>query len=635
MKQLLNYTTLLAILLLGITTAMACSTGEAVEENTQPKTDEDNKVKNKWEDATYMAKFVTQKQAVILDLTARNGEDETSIRNLYSAKYIFEVAGIVGSTTSSLDDALSNSDFILLSSTVNDNTFTGDELTKIQTWIKNGGTIIAPAVSGSSAAALFGVSVGAKAKTRNTLRWNTTSGANELQYFDEAEEKEMCIGNIYTYSYSITSAGTALASFDDGTAAVVKSSCGDGNAYTFPFQWCDLIQRAQLNKSSSASRVYNNGFEPTADCAPLFVRQAYTLSHPPVAAWKHTIPAGQESVFIPTHDIDSTTGYDSLFYMARYETEVGVKGHYNITTKYFRDKISKAYYIDRTKDTVKQELVGKHTIGSHSVGHFPDMNNDSRFPMGSFSITKDEYNPYNDGTQTTGGYTYAEVAISKSLLEQDFGIEVNSFRSGHLCMNKQIDEAMQHAGIDYASCWTAAGLMSEFPFMERTGLSYEGDEAVLEMPMHTSDVSFPDKVKIDITNYKERADIWLTVANKLRGNYAPCIILIHPNREWKMLAEKHLIDNLDRTRTGLYNFIDYGDFWTNRRAFTYTLAVNSDDGNVLITVPTSAFETAHDLGIVITGNAALTADNIRVVDENRNYRSFTLKKLGDAVCIVF
>lgn len=632
MKRLFYYISLFAALLLGITTATACSTGETVEDSNEVKPDEP--VLDKWEDATYMAQFVKQKQAVILDLTARNGEEETSIRNLYSSKYIFEVAGIVGSTTTNLDDALNNSDFILLSSIVADNTFTEDELTKIQTWVNGGGTIVAPAVSGSSAATLFGTSAGVKNNSRSMLKWNTTSGAAELNYFDETEEKEMRIGSINTYAYSSTGSSTVLASFDDGTAAVVKRTVGNGTAYTFPFLWRDLIQRAQLNKNTTAHRVSNNGFEPTADCAPLFVRQAYTLCHP-IAAWTHTVPAGQESVFIPTHDIDSTTGYDSLFYMARYETEIGVKGHYNLTTKYFRDKISKAYYIDRTKDTIRQELVGKHTIGSHSVGHFPDMDNNSRFPMGSFSITQEEYNPYNDGKTTTDGYTYAEVAISKNLLEQDFGIKVNSFRSGHLCMNKYLAEAMQRAGIDYSSCWTAAPLLSEFPFMERTGQVYHGDEAVLEMPLHTSDVTFPDGVKIDDANYKERADIWLTVANKLRGNYAPCIMLIHPNRKWKMLAEKHFVDNLDRTRTGLYNFIDFGDFWTKRRTFTYSLSVNSSDGCVLLTVPASALSTAKDLGVVITGKPSLTTDDIRVVDESGNQHSFTLKKLGNAVCVVF
>lgn len=632
MKQIFGYICLFVTLLWGMTTATACSTGETVEDKTDEKPNEEEV--DKWKDATYLAKFVKQKQAVILDLAARNGEDEDSTRNLYSAKYIYEVAGIVGTTTVNLDAALSNSDFILLSSEIKDNTFTEDELSKIQTWVNAGGTIIAPAITSSNAATLFGVGVGAKSRVRSLLRWNTTSGAGELNYFDETEEKEMNLGSITTYAYTTSGASTVLAQFDDGTSAVVKHTIGSGTAYTFPFQWRDLVQRAQLNRNTSAHRVSNNGFEPTADCAPLFVRQAYTLSHP-IAAWTHTIPGGQESVYIPTHDIDSTTGYDSLFYMARYETEIGVKGHYNLTTKYFRDNISKAFYIDRTKDTVRQELVGKHTIGSHSVGHFPDMDNSQRFPMGSFTIKKDEYSPKNDGTTTTGGYTYAEVAISKNLLEQDFGIKVNSFRSGHLCMNKYLAEAMQRAGIDYASCWTAAPLLSEFPFMERTDQAFHGEEAVLEMPLHTSYVTFPDGVKIDETNYKEKAAVWLTVANKLRGNYAPCIMLIHPNREWKMLAEKCFVDGLDKSRTGLYNFIDYGDFWTNRRTFTYSLSVNSDDGCVLLTIPKSTLDAAKDQGIVITGNSALTANDIRVVDESGNQHTFTLKKLGDAVCVVF
>lgn len=634
MRIITHYAFLATFMFVGIVSTVACSTNSTVEEITPSIPDSGGEEEtDKWADAKFLAKFTENKTAVLLDLTARNGETETETRNLYSAQYLYEVAGFVFTTTTDLETALNGSDFLLLSSVIKDDTFTAAELERLRSWVSNGGTVVAPAVSSAAAGSLFGVSTEGKSKSRNMLNWASNNDYKELAYFDEPEETTMSIGYISTYPYTASNGTDVLATFNDGTAAVVRNTVGKGTTYAFPFLWRDLIQRSQLNKDSSGSRYYNNGFEPTADCASLFVRQAYAQSHA-VAAWKHTIPAGYESVFIPTHDIDSTTGYDSLYYMARYETEIGVKGHYNLTTKYFRDYVGRAYYDDKSKKQVEEELLGKHTIGSHSVGHFPDMSKDSRFPLGGLNITKEGYNPYYDGTSTTGGYTYAEVAISKSLLEQDFGIKVNSFRSGHLCMNSYIDEAMKLAGIDYASCWTAAGLMSEFPFMERIGINWDGDEAVLQMPMHTSDVSFDDDIKISEDNYTERAAIWVDVAEKLRGNYAPCIILIHPNREWKMLAEKYLVEHLDRSRTGLYNFIDYGDFWTNRRSFTFTTAVNSEDGSVLLTVRKANLADTHDMCIMLTGGKTLSEDNIRVVDEDGNYHTFTLKTIGDNVCVV-
>jgi len=495
-------------------------------------------------------------------------------------------------------------------------------------------------VNSTSLTDIFGLSASSHDKSRNVITWASSDTYKELSYFDEDEEREMLIGkdsngsnSMNTYLYTLGDSCDVLATYNDGNAAVVRHAKGKGRVYAFSFKWRDLIQRSQLNKDFSANRMYNNGFEATADCAPLLVRQAYTLSHE-TSAWKHTIPDGWESVFIPTHDVDSRTAYDSLFYISRYETEVGVKGHFNLTTKYFRDSRGQNFYNDETIAEARTELLGKHTIGNHSVGHFPDMSKAERFPMGDFDITKENYNPYHENDTTHGAYTYAEVAVANGLLENDFGVEVNSFRSGHLCMNKYLDEAMQRAGIAYASCWTAADLLSEFPFMERIGHDWSGEEAVLQMPMHTSDVTFPDKVAISGSNFEERAAIWVDVAKKLQGNYAPCIILIHPNREWKMKAERYVVEHLDRDKVGLYNFIDYGDFWTNRRQLSFTTAVNSADGGVLITIPKDEAASSHGQGLVLTTGKQLEEKDIHVVDEDGTSYPFTLKTLGGSLCVV-
>lgn len=64
------------------------------------------------------------------------------------------------------------------------------------------------------------------------------------------------------------------------------------------------------------------------------------------------------------------------------------------------------------------------------------------------------------------------------------------------------------------------------------------------MPLHFSDVI--NNSPMDETHWHEKLDIWLKILNKLTGNYALALLLIHPNREWKILAEKLLVDRMDR-----------------------------------------------------------------------------------------
>ena len=99
------------------------------------------------------------------------------------------------------------------------------------------------------------------------------------------------------------------------------------------------------------------------------------------------------------------------------------------------------------------------TVGSHSIGHFPDFSKTERFPL--TVVTKDEYRPRHDKVTgvTAGGSTWTETALSKQILEADLGNKVRSFRSGHLCMNKNIPVALRDAGYEFSSCYSAGDLL--------------------------------------------------------------------------------------------------------------------------------------------------------------------------------
>jgi len=456
----------------------------------------------------------------------------------------------------------------------------------------------------------------------------------ELEYIDEDEERVTSLGrgntldgeSIKTYGYTLAAdtAAEVLAHFETGENAVIRRNIGHGRVYVFGFLWRDIIQRSQLNKDFAAQRNSSNAFEPSADVVPLFLRSAFARQQK-VCVWKFTIPDGYESLIIPTHDCDSRTAYDSMYYMSEYERDLKVKSHFFLTVHYFRDAgYLSAFYDDITKEKARQLLADGHTVGSHSVCHFPDFSQTERFPL--TVVTMDEYaavahhvaDSTEDGT-TTGGSTWAEVVLSKQIIEDDLQNTVRSFRTGHLCMNKNIPVAEQEAGYHFASCYGAGDVLSEFPFRERLGNDWSGEfNGVLQMPLHISDVISSSPISAD--NWMEKPAMWHAVQGKLQGNYAPAILLIHPNRKWKMEAEKLLVDMTDTNRVGLYNFEDFGDFWNRRRALQFDYSYDEERSlvKILLTEGESVEDLQHMAFAIDMDTDAASVSQVDVVDAAGN-----------------
>lgn len=501
---------------------------------------------------------------------------------LYSAEYMCDIAGYSYFTTDNLDQAISGASLLLLPAGLSSSTLTTDESERLTEWINAGGILVSPAPEKCPDSKrpilsnLYGLDLSVSPKTskmRYMINWRTEEeGMPELCYFDEPEEAATSIGNITSYAYPASEDGGAetMATFDDGYPAVVRNSVGEGKVYMAAINWRDVILRNQLNKDRSASRCYNNGFEPSADVWPLWLRQI-VASNNEVSVWKFTVPGGYTQLLIPTHDCDSRTAYDAMRYMADYETSICCRGHYFLTTHYFRDRdyhdtaYLSAFYDARSISQAKELINAGHTVGSHSVCHFPDFDDCRNMDI----VSREEYARRAtcvDG-KSTGASTWAEVVMSKQILEEDLGNQVISFRSGHLCNNPDIPEALGIGNYAFASTYTAGDLLSEFPFYVRKKNSWEGEiTGVLQMPLHISDVYNGDKPALNDDTWETHicVDQWESAMKRLHGNYASAIILIHPNREWKMQLEKKLVERLDAGETGFYNFEDYGNFWKTR-----------------------------------------------------------------------
>lgn len=601
----------------------------------EPEEPEPEKPEEKWEICTDDSVYF--KKVALLDLTIRNQEKEDGSengRNLYSAEHILAVAGMPYFITKDFEEALNEADMILLSSSVKNKTFTTEELDTLIGWTETGGVLVAPAclVSGTSTSRLFGVTSSTYSKARFFATWDDElMNEKELEYMDDPEEKDFSLGNeknaeaIKTYGYTLSS-GECMAHFNTGEPAVVRNKLGEGCAYTFGVLWRDVIQRPQLNKDFSAQRAYSNGFEPSADAFPLFVRSVYA-KYASVSVCKSTIPEGYSTVLIPTHDCDSQTAYDEMHYMSDYEKSLRLNGHYFLTTHYYRDpSYLSAFYSGKSIDASRQLIANKHTVGSHSIGHFPDFSKTERFPKEKH--TRESYKADHDINTgiTTGGSTWAEIALSKEILESDLKNQVKSFRSGHLTMNKLFPEVEEEAGYLYSSCYGAGDVMTCFPYWQRIGNEWTGRlSTVLEMPLHFSDVFNDDP--ISETNMKEKAEIWLKIMGKLSGNYAPSILLIHPNRKWKMEVQKILIESMDRSSYGLWNFENFGEFWKNRHNFQFRIGYVEDENKVIIRADRQDFDNNPHISFILDLKNELQLPQVILRDENSYSRPMRVKQL--------
>lgn len=583
----------------------------------------------------------------VLDVTKRNYESEGSgdwSRSLYSAMAMCNIAGYDYIVCPDIEEAMQEK-VILFSSCITSVTFSREEWDALDAWVKEGGVIVSPAFRSVSSGSkdvvegMFGIDSGksgTKANDRTLIVWNEAFFDDPvLEYIDEEHERATSIGNVKSFSLAVSDADV-LASFDNGIPAVSRKSHGKGAAYLVQVSWRDVIARNQLNKDQKSSREYNNGFEPSSDVWALFLR-SITASVSGVSVWKFTVPGGYTQLLVPTHDCDSRTAYDAMHYMADYEKSLGFSGHYFLTVHYFSDKVNfgHAYLSDFYNETTipkAADLIKEgHTVGSHSICHFPDFNKTRNTDV----VTREEYaqRATCKDDVSEGASTWAEVVLSKQILEQDLGNKVRSFRSGHLCVNPDIPAMLEEGEYSFQSCYTGGDLLSEFPFFGRFDNSWEGDLTdVLTIPLHISDVynNKEGNVPLNDDTWEEHPapDQWFAAMNKLHGNYANAVLLIHPNREWKMTLQKRLIDQLDLNEVGLYNFEEYGDFWLARHNADYSYSFDPQSGILTITSDTETLRKSKMTFAVEVNDADISGAVIRNSDGSEVLES-DLRKIAD------
>ncbi|MBA3680863.1 MAG: T9SS type A sorting domain-containing protein [Bacteroidetes bacterium] len=561
----------------------------------------------------------TNKRIVaLLDLTVKNAE--TSDAEIYSAKYILKTAGIPFIVTTDVNVA-KNYGLILGSSKFDISTFSTNEKDTLINYVNKGGVLIAASVRDPYFNSLFGISSNTNSNTHYTLKFNSFLNDPSFKWLNDTMEQTISLGKttftavINTRQYTVAGA-LALAVFDDNTTAITKRIYGIGTAFALGFSFRNLIITNQQNLDYSAQRFYSNGFEPTSDAVMLFVKGIY-LAHTPRAAWLHTSPYDSKTTLMITHDVDATTAYDTMHYYADYENSKGIKASYLFTTHYINDGLLSDFYNLNSIPKVQYVLNRGHVGGSHSVGHFPDFDNESTFPLGVLGNTPSNYIPYNSGTgSTVGGTVLGETEVSKNLLEQNFGINVKTFRAGYLCFHDKIVNALDTLGYTNSTTFSACDILTNFPYQQRKDRSYSGALTnVWEYPMTISD----DFTSAPITtiNYPQKVAIWLDVINRNMANNAPNNLLIHPTRRYKLTAQQDMLNALP---PGVFvtNVELFANYWRKRDLVSFTSKISND--SLIITVPAVQLPLDPTISFVIDKGQQLVS--IQAQDEFGNAITF-------------
>lgn len=535
------------------------------------------------------------KRLAILDLTEQNFE--TDKENLASVKQMADVAGIPFLITSSLKEALVE-DFVLLSSEINGQTLSANELTELKLWVSKGGILIAPFVSNFELFELFGIENSILDKNRYKLNWVDNNLFKELKWIDDPREKILQLADptyyrsIYTRGFSPTTA-SSMAYFEDNSTAVSLNYFLSGKAYAFGIEWKDVILRNLLDKDYKAQRAYSNDFEPASDVFMLLLRSIFTVNQE-IAVYKHTSPGESKSALLITHDVDSRTIIGIMPEFSDWEFSQGISTHYFVTTHYFKDANMSAYFEPANYTKIRQLIDQNHTIGSHSVGHFPDFSKGSVFPIGLPGNTQLNYQPYYDGISTIGGSVYGELEVSRDILNSEIQANVRSFRAGALEFNPRIIEVMEELQYNFNSTMNASNVLTNFPYFQRTDKAFSGKPStILEIPLTLTDMS--SDLKLEENTIEQVLSRWNSVIDKNSQNHAPTTLLISPNRSWKLMVEQNLLANMDKG-ISTYNFDDFGDFWLDRSDLDFDYSIKKDTVFIQLN---STVSPAADLSFII------------------------------------
>jgi hypothetical protein len=502
---------------------------------------------------------------------------------------------------------------VILYPSVDSHTFTQLQADQLTTFVRQGGFIFAQNVFWGGLQNLFGFRSFAPLRTRHHLAFSATNDA-VTKYLNRPEERETQLGSdhlpeiIWSNGYVPDAGAEVLAHFDDGSAALLTNSVGKGKVYLLGLSLLDVVLRNQNNRDYEAQRHYVNAFEPGADVWLLVLRawyEAYGRDWVRLA----TIPGGQRSALLLSHDVDWENSFAPGLDFARIEKANRAGSTFFVQTKYVDDANSKAFFFAPNLDILRQLKAAGSTVGSHSIIHSRGFN---KFELGSGHETYPSYQPHGLGFDTASGATvFGEVRVSKELLDGEIpGQDTIFFRAGHLRVPISLPEALERSGYQFDSSFTADDVLSNFPFALPRDLGFEEDSDIYEFPVTIEDEESPGFVK------RVPQALQVILANAENG--AVSVVLVHSNESvLKAAAEQDLLRQLppDIVKTDMLTF---ASFWRARDRLQWSLTATSVPTEAVLQVKSDesvvglTFEFQRPIASV-TGGATMFPDNRHLV----------------------
>ena len=525
--------------------------------------------------------------------------------------HVLREMGIPFFVTRDLKQALQHR-MVILYPEVGPRTFTEAQAQELIAFVKQGGNILAQNVYWGGLKPLFGFRDFTSSRKRHRLAF-TAATDPVTKYLNRPEEREISLGGqnvpevIWSNGYTAEAGTEVLAQFEDGNAALLSNSVGKGKVYLLGLSLVDAVLRCQDNRDFEAQRHYVNEFEPGADVWLLLVRawyEGYAKDWVRLA----TIPDGQRSVVLLSHDVDWENSFKPGLDFVRMEKANQASSTFFVQTKYVDDANSKAFFFGPDLTILRELKEQGSSIGSHSIIHSRGFN---KFDLGTGHEDYPTYQPRGLGFDTASGATvFGEVRVSKELLDGEVpGQETIFFRAGHLRVPPSLAEALVRSGYQFDSSFTADDVLSNFPYALPLDLGFEEDSGIYEFPVTIEDEEAP--------GYAKRVPQALEVIRANAENGAISVVLVHSNESTtKAAAEGEMLRQLPND-IGKMDMLSFAKFWRARDRLQWRVVSASSSTAVLqITsqepVTGLTFEFQRPVATVTEG-AAVSADQRRIV----------------------
>lgn len=557
-------------------------------------------------------------KAVVLDLTTN--DDKTERIGLEKA---LRIMGVPYDVTQRIDEACKYR-IIYMAGLITNNRLRTSEREALYRAVEGGGILVANTVKANTLFPLFGVSSFKESRERFKALIDLSGEESFLKYLNRPKELTILLGNRNIYDSVVWSTGYEIstarpvASFDDGSTALCYNHYGEGTTYLWGIGYTQGIIIPLIGEDYEAQSKWINSFEPTTDIFLLTTRAIYEENIDP-AVYLYTIPFGQESAFIITHDNDAQTSFKNSLEFAKLERHFGVRGTYFNTTKYVPDEIDIAYYDAKNIAYINQLKELGAEIGSHSVVHSLNFGN---LPQGTPKVAKHSYQPLENPT------VLGEVKVSKELLDKDIqGQNTVSYRSGHLGFPRELIAALEMCGYHYDSNFSANDIMCNFPFMAFSSRNLGSRESkIVEIPI-IFDGSM-NQLRQD--NLFQMVSEWLNIIKFNTENEAISCMLLHPDvTSFKLKAEEMLLEELSKQDIWIGCISDLGEFWANRNMIRFESEIVGNE--IRITLQQNVEDVLSGIGFAVKSRDKVP--NVTLLDREGTEILTATKRRGDKIYV--